>query len=481
MTTQEIIVSLGAATCIIPLGLLVCLGAASLIGRPLAEEWTGRLVQFACVSGLCASACLLIYMLATGERHVPIELGNWASIPHFSFAFKLVFDRLSVPFVLLTFLLCGTIGAFSTRYLHREPGYNRFFVLFAVFLLGMVLTSLAGTIETLFTGWELVGISSALLVAFFQERSSPVRNGLRVWSVYRISDAALLIAAVLLHHLKSHGDFHDLLGHAPWPYGHSESTLTPQVALMVGSLLLVAAAGKSALIPFSGWLPRAMEGPTPSSAIYYGALSVHLGTFLLLRMGPVLELSLVLCIMTAALGLASTLLAVAAGRVQCDIKSALAFASLTQVGLIVTEVGIAGALAFAGQNTSGSASSVLLAAATGLRYMALVHLMGHACLRTLQFLRASSVLQDYRMLENAIGERLAAVQARAPGHPWWYRFALERGYLDAILGDYIAQPVLGVFRACDRLERAWTNLLSGGPSRESDEVSPMSGGLEDLT
>ena len=204
MSTQQIIIALGAATCLIPLALLFCLGAASLVGRALAEQWTGRLVQFACVSGLCASSCLLIYMLATGERHVPIELGNWASIPHFSFSFKLVFDRLSVPFVLLTFLLCGTIGAFSTRYLHREPGYNRFFVLFAVFLLGMVLTSLAGTIETLFTGWELVGISSALLVAFFQERSAPVRNGLRVWAVYRISDAALLIAAVLLHHLRSH-------------------------------------------------------------------------------------------------------------------------------------------------------------------------------------------------------------------------------------------------------------------------------------
>ena len=94
---------------------------------------------------------------------------------------KFVFDRLSVPFVILTFVLCGTIGAFASRYLHREPGYNRFFVLYALFLAGMVVTALAGTIETLFAGWELVGLSSALLVAFFQERPAPVRNGLRVW------------------------------------------------------------------------------------------------------------------------------------------------------------------------------------------------------------------------------------------------------------------------------------------------------------
>ena len=125
---------------------------------------------------------------------------------------KFVFDRLSVPFVILSFVLCGTIGAFATRYMHREPGYNRFFVLYALFLLGMVLTSLAGTIETLFAGWELVGLSSALLVAFFHERPAPVRNGLRVWIVYRISDAALLLAAVALHHLHGEGGLRQAAG-----------------------------------------------------------------------------------------------------------------------------------------------------------------------------------------------------------------------------------------------------------------------------
>src|SRR5438270_4097729 len=112
-------------------------------------------------------------------------------------------------------------------------------------LLGMVVTSLAGTIETLFAGWELVGLSSAMLVAFYQERPAPVRNGLRVWVVYRISDAALLLAAVVMHHLKGEGDFYQLLGTEQWPAGHADAT--PHSALAVGSLLLVAAAGKSAL------------------------------------------------------------------------------------------------------------------------------------------------------------------------------------------------------------------------------------------
>ena len=166
---------------------------------------------------------ILALMLALNTRHVAITVGNWVAIPdqHFHLTIKLLFDRLSVPFVILSFVLCGTIGAFADSYLHREPGYRRFFLFFALFLLGMILTSVAGTIETLFAGWELVGLSSVLLVAFFQERPSPVRNGLRVWIVYRVADAAFLLAAIALHRLTGEGDFSRLTGSLanPWPEG----------------------------------------------------------------------------------------------------------------------------------------------------------------------------------------------------------------------------------------------------------------------
>lgn len=380
---------------------------------------------------------------------------------HFHFSVKLLFDRLSLPFVILTFVLCGTIGAFASKYLHREPGFNRFFLLYAVFVLGMVTTALAGTIETLFAGWELVGLSSALLVAFFHERPMPVRNGLRVWTVYRVSDAALLIAAVALHHMGGEGDFDRLLGAAPWPAGHA--ALTSQQALIVGLLLVVAAAGKSALVPFSGWLPRAMEGPTPSSAVFYGALSVHLGAYLLLRASPILELSPWVCGVIVVLGLTTALFSSLTARTQTDIKGALSFASLTQVGLITAEIGL------------------------GLRWIALIHLIGHACLRTLQFLRAPTLLQDYRVLENAIGSRLPRLSVMweplVPGSArlFFYRLALERGYLDAILSDYIVRPFCAVFRWFDRCERRWTDVLSGGPSRESDQAHALPELVEELS
>lgn len=431
---------LGVIVVATPLLLVVFLGIAALLDRRLTEATITLACQTAIISGLLAAIAILTLMLSTGDRHVPVALGDWIHIPHFHYSVKFVFDRLSVPLVILSFVLCGTIGAFASKYMHREAGFARFFALYALFLAGMVMTSLAGTIETLFTGWELVGLSSALLVAFFQERPAPVRNGLWVWVIYRVSDAALLLAAVVMHHLSGEGDFDKLLGAGFWPEGHA--TLTPGQSWVIVGLLIIAAAGKSALIPFSGWLPRAMEGPTPSSAVFYGALSVHLGAFLLLRISPILDTSLGLSAVLVALGLSTALFAYLAGSVQTDIKSALSFASLSQVGIIVAEIGF------------------------GLRYIALVHLLGHACLRTLQFVRAPTLLQDYRLLENAIGDHLPRQTgvwrwAPEPVRVWLYRLALERGYLDAFLVDYIAGPFVRVFQWFDGLERRWTRLLAG--------------------
>jgi len=195
LTNESLFWLLGLTVVCSPLVMVLTLGLSSLLGRPLSERAIGRCVQWSVVTGLAAALAILGLMLSVGTRHVPVELGSWVHIPHYHFKIDFVFDRLSVPFVILTFLLCGTIGAFANKYMHREPGFNRFFVFFSLFVLGMIVTSLAGTIETLFAGWELVGLSSALLVAYYHERHGPVRNGLHVWCVYRVSDAALLIAS----------------------------------------------------------------------------------------------------------------------------------------------------------------------------------------------------------------------------------------------------------------------------------------------
>ena len=452
MNVQPIFHMLGVIVVVSPLVLLACMGLSSLFAVRLSESIVSRLTQFAVALSLIPAIAILVLMLVTDSRFVTVDVGDWVSIPqqHFHFHLKFLFDRLSVPFLLLSLVLCGVVGAFTRRYLHREAGYHRFFLLYSLFLSGMVLSSVAGTIETLFFGWEMVGLSSALLVAYFHERESPVRNGQRVWSVYRLADAAFLIGALTMHHLTGEGDFSSFVGSEPWPGG--TALLSPTNALIVGLLLLLAASGKSALVPFSGWLPRAMEGPTPSSAVFYGSLSVHLGAYLLLRVSPVLEASELLQWIVVFVGAISALAGSIMSRVQSDVKSSLAYASLSQVGIIVVEIGL------------------------GFYYLALIHIVGHACMRTLQLLRAPTLLSDYHAMENAIGGRWSRQPSRfAVWLPknfqlWIYRFGFERGYMDAILDNWIVGPFVAAFRWADRQERRWTDWLSAEPSRESDKT-----------
>ncbi|MCU0709009.1 MAG: oxidoreductase [Pirellula sp.] len=438
-----------------PAMLLALLGLPSLFDWKWSEQFVAGLSKSVIGIGFLALIALAVLHLGDGsDQALTYRLGEWAHLEtaHFHLRIEYIFDWLSIPFAILSYLLCGLIAAFAANYMHREPGFPRFFLLLAMFLLGIVSAALAGSIETLFFGWELVGLSSALLVAFFHERPAPVRNGLRVWIVYRLADAAFLVAAAALHHLTGEGEFVRLTGGAGWP--NAAIQLTTAEATFIGGLMVFAAAGKSALIPFSGWLPRAMEGPTPSSAVFYGALSIHLGAYLLLRISPVLDQSPMLAWFVAGLGLATALMAALSGRVQSDIKSALSFASLTQVGLIVFEIGL------------------------GLRYLPLFHIIGHACVRTLQLLRAPTLLRDYQVLESAMGGH---VSNRGNGGVRWiplgmesriYRWAIERWYLDTFLDRWIVRPFRSAFSWCDEAERKWTDLLSGAPSRESDSVSP---------
>src|SRR4029450_11089442 len=188
-----------------PTFLLAALGAASIVNRPLPERWTGVL---AASSMAIACAALLAAFAVYGITRPGTQLlsyGAWSTSHEGGIAIEFLVDRLSLGFAALSAAIAGVVSAFSSRYLHRESGYNRYFVLLAMFVTGMLLVALAGNVQVLFIGWEFVGLSSALLVAFFHERPAPLSNALRVLSVYRISDAAMLSAAVLLHHVAGSG------------------------------------------------------------------------------------------------------------------------------------------------------------------------------------------------------------------------------------------------------------------------------------
>jgi NAD(P)H-quinone oxidoreductase subunit 5 len=428
MASMEVLMLVGIGS---PAALLIVLGAASVFNRPLWEQWTGRLAAASMMISFAAIGSAFLVYVTARPGTVVVSYGSWSTSHEGGIAIEFLLDGMSLAFAALSAAIAGIVAAFSNRYLHREPGYNRYFVLFAMFVTGMLLVALAGNVEVLFAGWELVGLSSALLVGFFHERPATVSNALRVFSVYRISDAAMLSAAVLLHHVAGSGSLSLLFGSAR----AATEGLSGAGVTTIAVLLVVAAAGKSALLPFSGWLPRAMEGPTPSSAVYYGSLSIHAGCFLLLRAGPLLEQSTAARLLAAALGVATALFSTLVTRVQSDVKSSLAYASLTQVGIIVVEI------------------------ALGLYTIAFLHLAGHACFRLLQFLSAPNVLHDLHGLEAATGGRLAPTgrhfETLIPERVRrrLFLFALERGFLDAVLDRLVLVPFYRVTRWMAGLDR----------------------------
>ena len=406
-----------------PAALFALLGGASLLNRPLPERWTGKLAATAMV---IAFGALLLALIVFGVSAPGIRLlsyGNWSTSQPGGIAIEFLVDRLSLAFAALTAAIAGIVAAFSNRYLHRESGYNRYFVLFAMFVTGMLLVALAGNVEVLFIGWEFVGLSSALLVGFFHERSAPVSNAFRVLSVYRISDAAMLSAAVLLRNAAGSDSLSLLFGGArgtlsiPTPAAIPMNSAT---ATTIAVLLIIAVAGKSALLPFSGWLPRAMEGPTSSSAVYYGSLSIHAGCFLLLRSAPLLEQATAARIIAGGLGAATAIFAALTTRVQSDVKSSLAYAALTQVGLIVVEISL------------------------GWYTLAFIHMAGHACFRLLQFLSAPNVLHDLHGMELDTGNSVSRPL---------FLFALERGFLDTTLDRIVVEPFTRAARRMTRVDQ----------------------------
>ncbi len=280
--------------------------------------------------------------------------------PHYVFALDFYMDATSAVFFGVTCLTTILVLLFSRYYMHRDPGFRRFHTTILFFFVGLTLIIFSGNFETLFVGWEFIGISSFLLISFYRDRFLPTKNSLKVFSLYRIGDALFILALWYAHHLFEKNihfaEFSSLIS----VHGNALTTL--------GILLLIVSMIKSAQFPFSYWLPRAMEGPTVSSAIFYGALSVHIGLFLLLRTYPLWEGSILLRIGIAFVGLLTALIATSITRVQSSIKTQIAYASVTQIGIMFIEL------------------------ALGLHWLVLLHFVSNACLRTYQLLISPSIL-----------------------------------------------------------------------------------------
>jgi NADH:ubiquinone oxidoreductase subunit 5 (subunit L)/multisubunit Na+/H+ antiporter MnhA subunit len=397
-------------------GILAMLMAVSwLLGVPLSERITSRVTKAASLV-LALIALKLGWALLGSTVPVTLSLGSWFEVGHHRYELTFLVDRLSLPFVLATVVLVGIIGSFSVRYIHRDPGFQRFFLLLQLFAFGAMTVFTAGSLDLLIAGWEIIGITSVLLIGFFQYRPEPVRNARRVFGTYRIADLFILSAVFSAHHH---------LGGASWTLINGT---TGALAATLAVLLVFAASGKSAQGPFCGWLPRAMEGPTPSSAVFYGAISVHAGAYLLLRLEPVIQSSAIAVGLILFIGVTTALITTLAQRTSTDAKTSLAYASQTQVSIIFIEI------------------------ALGWETIAMIHIFGHIMLRTMQFLRAPSMLRDHRRVHSAAGGRLdsanSPLEAVVPGslRLLLYRAGMGRGFYDALVDRFIIAPTQGLAR-----------------------------------
>ena len=416
MTTLEFM-----ATTVVALPGTVFLGLAGawLLGWNGQEKVLARVTQVTYAVLALLVAGLAWSLWRAGLPVLTVAHGNWFEAGAYGFPLALVFDRLSLPMVALTVVLVGIVGSFSVRYLHRDPGFLRFFLLLHLFGFGALLVFTAASLDLLVAGWELVGITSVLLIGFFQHRAEPVRNALRVFGTYRVADVFMLLAVFLAHHWFGTAMWRELFS-GEWPaHGHE---MHGTGGVVVCLLLILAACGKASQGPFSGWLPRAMEGPTPSSAVFYGAISVHAGAYLLLRIQPLIAESWAATGFLLFVGSTTAFLATLIHRTCVDAKTSLAYASMTQLGIIFCEV------------------------ALGWTTLALLHTIGHAAVRTAQFLRAPSMLHDYHRLHAAAGGQLGETGAHYESlvpkrlQLWLYTLGLERGCYDALLERFVLKP-----------------------------------------
>jgi NADH:ubiquinone oxidoreductase subunit 5 (subunit L)/multisubunit Na+/H+ antiporter MnhA subunit len=351
---------------------------------------------------------------------------------HYEFTINLLWNTTTLIFLFTGNIITLLILYFSRYYMYNEDGFKRFFNTLMFFYLAYNLVVLAGDFTTLFFGWEYLGLSSFLLIAFYRHRYLPSRNAVKIFSVYRFGDIGMLAAIWGLHHLiQKNILFYDI---------QNDSSLIQMMenhyyeSIAIGIGLLIASIGKSALFPLSYWLPRAMEGPTASSAIFYGALSVHMGLLLLIRTFQIWEHFMVTKILVCIIGLITFFTGNLSAKIQSSIKAQIAYSSVAQIGVMYVE------LAF------------------GWLWLVHLHFISNAFLRTYQLLVSPS-MAAYIMRQQMYFSRLWNV----PKHfleylpsAWKYTlFSLAHNewYLDYSVSTY----VFGVIKSVGRWFRFINN------------------------
>jgi NADH-quinone oxidoreductase subunit L len=371
---------------LIPVFPLLAVISNGLLGSRYSHDVAHRLawgsvgLSFLCTIGVFAD------VLRTGASHEVIAY-RWIFGGDLTINLAYLVDPLTCAWLLVVTGVGFLIHVYSVGYMHGEEGFTRFFTYMNLFMVSMLLLVMGNNYVVLFIGWEGVGLCSYLLIGYYYDKVSAAKAASKAFVVNRIGDAGFLLAIFLVFINFKTLDYTKVFAQV--------GQLSPEMATAIALCLLVGAVGKSAQLPLYTWLPDAMEGPTPVSALIHAATMVTAGVYMIVRNHAIFDLSPFAMSVVAVVGGATALFAATIGLVQTDIKRVLAYSTVSQLGYMFLGCGI------------------------GAYTAAVFHVMTHAFFKALLFLSAGSVIhalsgeQDIRNM-GGLSKKI----------PWTYRLFL---------------------------------------------------------
>jgi NADH-quinone oxidoreductase subunit L len=352
-------------------------------GRYTKEPLSGWLASAAIGGSFVVAVAAAIPFIQGGEHAETLLLWEW--MPAIGAGFEILWDPLSALMTLIVTGVGALIHIFAIGYMHGDERFPRFFTYLNLFAASMLTLVLANNYAMLFLGWELVGLCSYLLIGFWYRRSAPPPAAKKAFVVNRIGDFGFMVGLMILFTSFGTLSYTGI-------FEKAGDVLTTGMATTIGLLFLVGAAGKSAQIPLYVWLPDAMEGPTPVSALIHAATMVTAGVYLIARSAAIYELSTAAQVTVATIGALTAIWAASIALAQRDIKKVLAYSTISQLGYMFVAVGTTAYVA------------------------GIFHLMTHAFFKALLFLGAGSVI--HAMNDEQDMRRMGGLFKRMPLTAW---------------------------------------------------------------
>ena len=424
-------------------------------GKYMNELLTNFVTLNASLLSVAISFFLFGYIFLDKFKPLKFELFEWFPDPQIVFEFYL--DGLSGVMMVLICTLSLVIQLFSTSYMSKDEKYTKYFEYFNFFVFSMLLLVLSGNFLVMFFGWELVGLSSYLLISFWSEKKSASRAGNKAFILNRIGDFGFLIGLMMILNYFETFNFLSI-------FENTLKTRPENLDLMI-LFLLLGAFGKSAQFPLFSWLPDAMEGPTPASALIHAATMVTAGVFMLVRISPLLQFSEIGSITIISLGLLTALISAFAAINQDDIKKVLAYSTISQLGFMFIAIG------------------------AGAYVAAIFHLVTHAFFKALLFLGAGAVIHEMHHEQNIykmgglrkkmpvtaamMGIGTLAISGIPPLAGFWSKDEILASVFSrgGIYYGFWALSLLAALMTAFYMGRHWLLIFVKEPSNELDSIS----------